>query len=368
MSAEAPEPSLRELRDIEGLRSAARARIGREQFDFLDAGVGDEFTRFRNPRAFDWVTLRPASATVDASRVDLSTRLLGQSMSTPILVSPMSGVYIYDDGAREAFRGATAARTTMALSHYAPPPAEVVDAAPGVLWAQIYPSGISEENRTYIEDATRAGCAAVVLTVDSPYIPPIARSMRTPPEPWHRFRTVRRWGKAILGRKARSEKIPHPYRLHPMSPGNDWTVVDRCRSYTDLPVVVKGLLTAEDAELAIEHGAHALVVSNHGGRTQDGYPATLEVLSEIVAGVAGRVPVLLDSGIRSGSDVLKALALGAQGVLIGRPVLWGLASYGEAGVRRVLEIIQAELTEAIAGAGVTDIASVSSDLVEVDLP
>lgn len=260
-------------------------------------------------------------------------------------------------------RAAASFGTIMTLSTMATAsPAEVAAAAPDAArWFQLYVFRDEGVTRSIVEEAVGSGYEAIVLTVDAPYFGRRERDIRTgwlipedPPVP----ALV-----AALGSAAATSVTEH-FKL--ISPSLSWRDVERIASETKLPVLVKGIHTAEDATLAVDHGAAGIVVSNHGGRQLDGVESSVAALPRVIDGVGGAVEVLMDGGIRRGTDVLKALALGARAVLIGRPYLWGLAADGEAGVRRVLELLRAELELAMALSGRPTIASIDRSLVQAD--
>jgi 4-hydroxymandelate oxidase len=224
---------------------------------------------------------------------------------------------------------------------------------PGALWFQLYPQPDLAFTEALVRRAEAAGCRALVVTADSPVFGRRPRDLRN--------------GFGDLPPGLACENLRDPVSGTPRPIAMDdtlgWDRLARLRAATRLPIVLKGVLHPADARLAVEHGLDAVLVSNHGGRQLDGAPATLEVLPDVVAAVAGRVPVLLDGGVRRGVDVLVALALGADAVAVGRPVLWGLAAAGEAGVRAVLELLRAELDAALALAGARRPADLTPDLV-----
>jgi 4-hydroxymandelate oxidase len=241
------------------------------------------------------------------------------------------------------------------------PFAKIAAAAKAPLWFQLYTGPDRESTRERVARAVEAGCRAIVLTVDAPYNAPRERDARN--------KLVRALPEHQARRRVRPGETPEPSRNYglPMryQAGLEWNFLDELVSYAGKPVLVKGILTAEDALLAVEHGASGIVVSNHGGRYLDGDPATIEVLPEIVQAVQGRLPVLIDGGFRRGTDVLKALAIGAKAVLVGRPPLWGLGAFGSGGVQKVLEVLRRELAHAMALAGRPDIRSIDSSLVRL---
>jgi isopentenyl diphosphate isomerase/L-lactate dehydrogenase-like FMN-dependent dehydrogenase len=256
-------------------------------------------------------------------------------------------------------RAATdAANTPMILSHNTSMPVDrVAAAAKGPLWWQFYPTQNLEASKRICDTAVNAGCTAVVLTVDQ-QASYYERSQ-------HDRNLGGRGGRGGGATTAPATPTAGParYRVSPARLWYTWRYLDEMRRMLAVPLLVKGILTAEDAVLCIEHGVDGIIVSNHGGRSMDYGPSTLEVLPEIVAAVKHRIPVLTDSGYRRGADILKALALGADAVLLGRATRWALGAFGPPGVQRLLEIIQRELVEATAAAGRTTRASIDAGLV-----
>ncbi len=348
---------LAEMRDVFDFEAAAYERLDRATYNYTARGGGSEFTTRRNREAFEWVDLVPR-AIAGSSPVDASTKVLGTTMRFPVMLAPSSGhAALHPDGERATYAGATgAAATPMIVSHVASVPfAEIAKADGGPLWFQLYPRQELEQNREPLDAAQTAGCEAVVVTVDQQasfyYRARHDRnlSLRRRPPP-------RRSGNA--GR----------YKFSSGRLWYEWKLFAGLRTMVDRPLLAKGLLTAEDAVLAVEHGLDGIVVSNHGGRTLDYTPSSLEVLPEIVDAVGGRIPVLIDSGFRRGADILKALALGASAVCLGRVPRWGLGSFGAPGVKRILEIVQAELRTAMAACGTASLAAVDRSLVQTDFP
>ncbi len=237
---------------------------------------------------------------------------------------------------------------------------DIAAVATGPLWFQLYVYRDRDVTRDLVRRAEAAGCRAIVLTVDTPHLGRRERDMRggftLPPDVG--IRNLERYGTPDALRWAQTSSFT-AYVHALLDASLTWESVDWLRSITTLPVLLKGILTAEDAALAIEHGAAGIIVSNHGGRQLDGAVATIDALPAIAARVAGRIPVLLDGGIRRGTDVFKALALGARAVLIGRAYLWGLAADGEAGVARVLEMLRAELDMTMALAGCPTVSTIT---------
>jgi isopentenyl diphosphate isomerase/L-lactate dehydrogenase-like FMN-dependent dehydrogenase len=330
------------LHDYEAL---AEQRILPAAWDYFATGTDDELTLRANREAFARIQLRPR-VLVDVSHCDTRTTVLGIPVSMPILVAPTAmHRYAHADGECATARGVGAAGTLMTVStESACSLEEIAAAATGPLWFQLYVFDRANAE-SLVRRAQDAGYRALVLTVDSA-----------------------RWGSKQ--RAARSEAEAPQFRSGNFAEGADfpavsltWDALAWLKSITQLPVLLKGILTAEDAALAVQHGVDGLIVSNHGGRQLDAVPASIEALPAVAAAVAGRVEVYVDGGIRRGTDVLKALALGARAVLVGRPVLWGLAVAGEAGARDVLELLRAELELALALAGRPTLASIDRSVV-----
>jgi isopentenyl diphosphate isomerase/L-lactate dehydrogenase-like FMN-dependent dehydrogenase len=299
---------------------------------------------------------------VDVGSVSTKTALLGAEVSMPVVVAPVALQRLaHSDGEAGMARAAAAAGTVMCLSTIATArPREVADGAPeGHRWFQLYLFKDRGVSQVLVDEAVDSGYEAIVLTVDAPYAGPRERDLRTgfqvPPE-------VRVPSLDAAVGAGKSLSIREVFSL--VDPTITWADLERLASGCSLPVLVKGILTKEDAKLAIEHGAAGVVVSNHGGRQLDRVPATLEALPEVVEAVSGRAPVVMDGGVRRGSDVLVAMALGADAVLVGRPALWGLAVAGEAGALRVLEILRTELELALALSGIPALAEISRDCVQ----
>jgi isopentenyl diphosphate isomerase/L-lactate dehydrogenase-like FMN-dependent dehydrogenase len=328
-----PQPKPLNVWDYERL---AEEKLPAGAFGYFAGGAGDERTLRDNVEAYGRYRLRPR-VLVDVTEVTTRTTVLGTDVSMPLLVAPTALQRMaHPDGELATARAAAAAGTIMCLSTIATATArEVADAAPDApRWFQLYVLRDEARTRALLEEAAETGYSAVVLTADTPYL-------------GRRERDVRNAFSIPAELVVPNMPAPEVGSLHrqfeSMSAGVTWRDVERISSMAGLPVLVKGILTAEDALLAVEHGAAGIVVSNHGGRQLDGVPATLDALPEVVDAVGGRVEVLLDGGIRRGTDVLKALALGAGVAMAGRAVLWGLAVDGEAGVSRVLELLRAEI-------------------------
>jgi isopentenyl diphosphate isomerase/L-lactate dehydrogenase-like FMN-dependent dehydrogenase len=320
----------------------AEAKLDANAHAYFAGGSGDEVTLRENLAAFERRKLRPR-VLVDVRSISTATTVLGTEVALPVLIAPLALQRMaHPDGELATARAAAAAGTIMCLSTASTArPAEVAGAGAGApRWFQVYVFGDRSQTEELIAEAVDNGFSALVLTVDVPY----------------------------LGRRERDIRIDFRIPEHLTVTGDlfaqgfdaslSWRDLEWLAGY-GLPVIVKGILTAEDARLAIEHGAAAVVVSNHGGRQLDGVPASVDVLEEVVDAVGGRAEVLLDGGVRRGTDVLKALALGARAVLIGRAMLWGLAAAGEEGVVDVLRLLRKEVELGLALLGCASPADVT---------
>jgi len=345
-----------DLINVADFERAAAEKLEPGVAGYFFGGAGDEVTLNENVVAWRHWRLRPrvlAGNEAHHTRADL----LGAEVEIPILVAPVAYQRLVDpEGEPAMARAAAAAGTAICLSTLATTrPAEVAAAAPGGRhWFQLYCFRDEGVTRALVEEAVDSGFEAIVVTVDAPPGGNRERDLRTG------FRIPAGLGvpsvQAALGSE-RAVTIEETFAL--MDPALGWADLERLVAASDLPVLVKGVLTAEDAALALEHGAAGVVVSNHGGRQLDCSVATADALPEVVDAVAGRAAVLVDGGIRRGTDVAIALALGADAVLVGRPALWGLAAGGEAGARRVLELLRAELELALVLCGCASPAELS---------
>ena len=349
--------------NIADLRDAAKKRLPRVVFDYIDGGADAEWTMRENARVFDDVLFQPRSAVATAS-VDLRTTVLGEPIALPFLLAPVgSSRLFYPRGEEAAARAAGDAGTIYTLSTLSGCSVRDVKAATrGPVWYQLYLLGGRDVALGGIERAKNAGCSALVVTVDTPVAGNRERDVRNGTKelvsgapftmfPYlFQFLARPRWLAAFLGDgglmkfpNVMLKDGPMPYAdvgaalEQSMVSWDDFTWI---REAWQGPIVVKGVHTADDARRAIDHGASAMVVSNHGGRQLDGVAPTLRVLPEVIAAVDGKAEVLLDGGIRRGSDVVKALCVGAKAVLIGRPYAYGLGAAGAAGVARAIDILR----------------------------
>jgi L-lactate dehydrogenase (cytochrome) len=375
--------------NIEDLRQRARRRLPHALFDFVDGGGEDEWSVKENRDAFGRITFRPR-VLVDVSQRDQTTTILGQQLASPIVIAPtgLPGL-LWPRGEVEAAKAAKrvgsiytlATRATCSIE-------EVAEAVDGHLWFQVYVMQDRDVTRHLVERATRVGAKAMFLTVDVQVVSQRERDLRNgftvPPKVTIRNAadTLRRvdW----LWRMLRGPKITDRnfVSLSEQAGGDDlvrlggfvnrqydpsvnWDDFRWFRSIWNGPLVVKGVMTGEDACKAVDLGADGIVVSNHGGRQLDYLPAAIDALPEIVEAVGNRAEVLLDSGVRRGTDVVKALALGAKACMVGRPYLWGLASGGQPGVERALTILQTEVDRTLALIGRPTLADLDRTAIRV---
>ncbi len=358
--------ALADMLNVLEFEPICRGKIPKTSYDYIAGGVDDEFTLRRNREAFQWITLRPRVA-VDVSRLDLSLELLGQKIEMPILVCPTGNhILAHPEGEPATSKAAGAVKTIMAVSSDSSYPLEkIAAAATGPLWRQLSAGPDLASTLEEVEKAVALGCKAIILTIDNKYNSNRERLLRNrteqsalAPDPLRENR--RRSPDA-------SPRPPSPYRLQRRDTAFvTWPYIAELASRSKVPLVLKGILRPEDAQLAVKHGAAGIIVSNHGGRYLGAAPSTIEVLPGIVDAAGGRIPVLVDGGIRRGTDILKALSIGAKAVMVGRPPLWGLAAFGQLGVQRVLEILQSELALAMGLCGCPDLASIDRSLVSIE--
>lgn len=364
-------PSLGEMLDVFDFEPVCYNNIPKALYDFTAQGGDSEWTVRRNRHAFEWAEPVNRPGAIQAGDVDTAMTLLGVDMSSPIIAAPTATHgHLHPSAEVGTYQATTATGTLMAVSQNATLQQEEIAAgAAGPRWIQIYPNQNMQATRQTLDRFVAAGAKAIVVTVDQQAVV-FERAGRN------------RWlggnaGSANPGRGGGPggqtgqpvTDLTGPRRYRVPSPGRlwfTWDFMSELRDYVDVPVLMKGILTPEDALICVERGFDGVIVSNHGGRSLDYAPSTLEVLPEIAQAVGGRIPVLMDGGIRRGSDVFKALALGADAVLTGRAIRWGLGAFGPQGAQRVLEILQAELREAMAATGRLDLASIDATAVTTD--
>jgi L-lactate dehydrogenase (cytochrome) len=375
------------IANIEDVRKIARRRLPRIVYDFIEGGAEDELTLRMNRTAFEALALRPRSLRDVAIR-DQSTTVLGQRLETPVLLAPTGLARLAHWNADvEAARAAVEHGTISALSGNASTPLErVMSEAPGSHWFQLYLSPERARTEAIVERARRAGFRALVLTVDVPVIGRRERDLRNGftvpfrPRLSMALEAARhpRWiagyaragpiGFANYDEPGVRRKATEHYKLTHRHAAASFDDLRRLREIWPGPLLFKGALTAEDADDALACGVDGIVVSNHGGRQLDTAQASIDALPEVVDAVRGRAEVLLDSGIRRGTDVVKALCLGARAVLIGRPYLYGAAMGGQAGVSRVLEMFKTEIDTTLALVGRTAVTDLDRSCVTTMRP
>jgi isopentenyl diphosphate isomerase/L-lactate dehydrogenase-like FMN-dependent dehydrogenase len=324
----------------------ARKNIPPAHFGYMASGIDDEMTLRANREGFLKFQLRPRRL-VDVSTVDMSADILGTRYNTPIVIAPIGGHKAYHGGGEEAVaRAARAGGHLMILSTQSTTsPEDVMKARGAPIWYQLYATNKWEVTRAFVTRAERAGCLAVAVTVDRNG----GRNQET------LFRLQRTDARDCSACHDRSTLTAN-YRTRPMYEGVDlsgltniqssamtWDTIKRIQDTTQMKVLIKGILAHEDAELAVKAGVDGIIVSNHGARSEDSGRSTIDALPEILDAVRGRMPVLVDSGFRRGTDIAKALCMGATAVCVGRPYIWGLGAFGQPGVEKVLEILRTEL-------------------------
>lgn len=343
----------------------AERRLTPAHWTYLSMGVQHEVTLRANRSAFDQFQLRPRRL-VDTRELDTSQVLLGQRLSSPFILSPCGSQKAFHRmGELAVARAARSRDWAQILSINSSTPLDEVTAARGgSVWFQLYTPRIMAVTRLQLRQAEEAGCPVVVLTVDQAGLGgnrDQIRRYRRSENPNCRTCHGSIGGDLVkgAGRALRALGLDTADWLRDLMT-LDWSVVDRIRDSTQMKFVIKGILTPEDAQLCVNHGVDGIIVSNHGGRAEDSGLSTIEVLPEIVAAVQGRIPVIIDSGFRRGTDAFKALALGASAVCIGRPYLWGLAAFGQEGTEAVLDILDEELRETMVEMGTPKLSGIGA--------
>jgi 4-hydroxymandelate oxidase len=357
MAEEAP-GGFQTLGDLE---LAASTKLPENVWAFVQGGAGEETTLRANRDAFHRRTLVPR-VLVGVETLDITARILGEQVHAPFFVAPTAyqGL-VHPDAEAGTARAARDAGLLAVFSTLSTCSLESIAAAApeGLRWFQLYLQPEFDQSQRLVERAEKAGYRAIMLTVDMPVLANRDRQIRgrvavdAPPPVGN--------GAEILA-PSRAPVVQGNHYVLRRETSATWEIVDRLRGITRLPIVVKGILSREDARLAADHGARAIVVSNHGGRQLDGAPAALDVLPEMVEEVGSKVEVYFDSGIRRGSDILMALALGAKAVGVGRPVLWALATGGEAGVARLFSLLKLDLATVMAVTGRTEVSAINRSL------
>ena len=342
---------------------AARAKLPPWHWAWLSTGGDDGATIRANREGFERYQIR-ARRLVDVSKVDTSVRLLGRTWETPIYLSPVGGHRTYNpDGELATARAAKSKKHLQVLSTVTTTGVEEVNAARGEpVWFQLYQRDDWGQTRELIKRVESAGCPALVFTVDLLG----GRNMEQFNRVFQRNRqqcgACHQNGQPLTDLRHRPmlNSLAVPATPRPEIGTPTWDYVKRLKDATGMKLLIKGIVTREDAELAVQHGVDGLYISNHGGRAENSLRPTIQCVSEVVAGAAGRAPVLVDGGFRRGTDIFKALALGATAVGVGRPYMWGLASFGQEGVETVLDILRRELQLIMRQSGVTSVSGIDA--------
>lgn len=350
--------SAKDAVDVMDFEEAARKVLPPAHWGYMASGVDDDFTQKMNREGFKRFQLRPRRL-VDGSKPDLKTEIFGVTWETPIFLCPVGGQRMFHpEGEIAVARAARAKKTTQILSTATSTAVEDVAHALGSpLWYQLYMPNRWEGTEKLVRRVEEAGCPVVAWTVDELQ----GRNMETA----ERFRRLDTRDCVSCHATARGGRAPADMPMFKGIPGGmnpataTWDYVDRLKKLTKMKLLLKGLDTREDARLAREHGVDGIIVSNHGGRSTETGRSTIEALGEVVDAAGSQIPVLVDGGFRHGTDVYKALALGARGVGIGRPYVWGLSAFGQEGVERVLDILHAELGLIMRQCGTPTIAQIT---------
>ncbi|XP_039684903.1 (S)-2-hydroxy-acid oxidase GLO1 [Medicago truncatula] len=346
--------------NVNEYEAIAKEKLSKMFYDYFASGAEDQWTLKENRNAFSRILFRPRILR-DVSKIDLTTTVLGLKISMPIMIAPTAGQKLaHPEGEYATARAASAAGTIMTLSSWATSSVEeVASTGPGIRFLQIYLFKDRNMVTQLVRRAKNAGFKAIVLTVDSPVLGRKEAHIK------NRFTLpsyVRMKNFEGLDLEKLVKHSAHTSAVNGLYDKSlTWKDVKWLQTITSLPIIVKGVLTAEDTRLAIQAGVAGIIVSNHGGRQLDYVPATIMALEEVVQAAEGRVPVFMDGGVRRGTDVFKALALGASGVFIGRPVVFSLAADGEAGVRKVLKMLHDELEITMALCGCCSLKDITRD-------
>ncbi|TYH53366.1 hypothetical protein ES332_D09G095900v1 [Gossypium tomentosum] len=345
----------------------AKEKLPKMVYDYYASGAEDQWTLKENRNAFSRILFRPRIL-IDVSKIDMMTTILGFRISMPIMVAPTGMQKMaHPEGECATARAASDAGTIMILSSYANSSVEeVASTGSGIRFFQLYVHKDRNLVAQLVRRAERAGFKAIALTADTPRLgrreADIKNRFTLPP-----YLTLKNFEGLDLGKIDKTDDSGlASYVANQIDQSLSWKDVKWLQTITSLPILVKGVLTAEDTKLAIEAGAAGIIVSNHGARQLDYVPATIMALEEVVKAAQGKVPVFLDGGVRRGTDVFKALALGASGIFIGRPVVFALAVDGEAGVRKVLQMLHDELELTMALSGCRSLKEITRNHVVAD--
>ena len=342
--------------NIHEFEAIAKRKLHKIAYDFIAGGAEEEQTLRANREAYSRVFLYPRIM-VDVTNIDTSVELLGVKLDSPILIAPTGGKNMVMPGADEVVAQAALATKTLMCTAAG---AEKAVKQGLNWWTNNAGHRTQDACERYARGVERIGAKGIVITVDNPYQSNRDRNNRNEMDFSYMSRGIPKPGEPVVRGTISTAAMWRPH-----TPNLSWKHIEWYRSGSKIPILLKGVLSPEDARLAVEHGASAVIVSNHGGRQLDGAVATLDALPGVVDAVAGRIPVLMDGGIRRGADALKALTIGAKAVLVGRAPLWGLGAFGQAGVERVLWMLHTELKLAMAQAGVPSLAALDRKMIKI---
>ena len=357
LTAEVPDELMGPI-NVHEFEEVAKRKMHKLAYDFIAGGVEDEYTLRANREAYEKYVLRPRVMT-DVSNVSLDLDLLGIKLTSPILIAPTGGKNLVLENADEKVAAAALASKTLICSGTGVQ--KILEKGEPLLWwSNTIGAATKAQARGYARRIEDGGGKGITLTVDNQYQSNRDRNNRNRFDYGYMQTGIPKEGEAKP--KPRSPALPAMWQPH--TPQMTWEQISWMKEGAKIPVIVKGIIHPEDAALAVKHGADAIVVSNHGGRQLDGVMGTLEALPDCVDAVGGKVPVLMDGGLRRGTDILKAMALGAKAVLVGRAPLWGLGAFGQPGVERVLWMLNAELKLAMALAGMAKPGDITRTIVK----
>ena len=366
--------SVADALDVFDFESAARKILPPAHWGYLASGVDGDVTLRANIQGYSRWQLKPRRF-IDVSHMDLATEVLGTKMSSPVFMSPIGSQRAFHaEGEIAVARAAKTKNQLQVVSTVASMPLEGIIAARGApVWLQLYTTNRFEATTKIVRQAEAAGCPVVAVTVDLPAGRNTVTASRLRKDDTRTCANCHVVGPS--GNPAPNLALKPLFAgldtqgLGQTSPSLTWDFIKRLRDVTKMKIIIKGIEAMEDAQLAVEHGADGIIVSNHGGRALESGRGTVESLPEVVKGAAGRIPVLLDGGVRRGTDVYKALAMGASAVGVGRPHVWGLATFGQQGVERVMDILNLELRLAMVGCGARSIREISAaSLIDTGAP
>ncbi|MGD9227256.1 MAG: alpha-hydroxy acid oxidase [Desulfobacterales bacterium] len=353
----------RDLVNVFDYEAAAREKLSKTAYDYYRSGANDEITLRENHAAYERIQLHPR-VLIDISKPDLCTRILGQEIAMPILVAPTAFHRMaHPEGEVATVRAAGQANTIMIFSTLSNSSfEEVLPEATGPVWFQLYVYKDRDATLSLVQRAESQGCTAIAVTVDAQVWGRRERDIK------NRFRlpkdlSIKNLMPAGMEQmpKTKGESGLAAYVAWQFDPTFSWKDIDWLCARSNIPVLLKGVMHPDDARLAIDHGAAGVIVSNHGARQLDTVPATIDALPAIVEAVDGKIEVLVDGGIRRGTDVFKAIALGAKAVAVGRPIIWGLAVDGQAGAKRILDLLRKDFELTMKLCGCTSVQEITKD-------